>query len=101
MNIYISMPCVVTLMHAHPAHTHTHTHTQHGRFLRLDHVEDARFGSNYLVNLSWSAPCSATGLYPACVVSCTDAVQPICSPPACFRMEVCVCVVCVLCAVCV
>eukprot|EP00802_Teleaulax_amphioxeia_P002402 Tamp_02404.p1 GENE.Tamp_02404~~Tamp_02404.p1 ORF type:complete len:889 (-),score=154.40 Tamp_02404:1609-4275(-) len=61
---------------------------QHGRFLRLDHVEDARFGSNYLVNLSWSAPCSATGLYPACVVSCTDAVQPICSPPACFRMEV-------------
>jgi len=60
------------------------------RYLQLTHVSDPRFGSNFLINLSWSAPCSAVDLYPSCLVSCTtnDPATDICSPPACFRMEV-------------
>ena len=64
---------------------------QHGRYLSITHEPNPRPGSNYLVNLSWSAPCGSIGLYPACVVTCSDDVLPIdrvCSPPACFRMEV-------------
>jgi hypothetical protein len=59
-----------------------------GRYLQLPHRPEAN--GHVFVNLSWSPPCSAVGLYPACVVSCTgtDALTAICSPPACFRMEV-------------
>ena len=63
---------------------------QHGRFLSISNPVPHP-GSNYLVNLSWSAPCGSIGLYAACVVTCSDDVLPadrVCSPPACFRMEV-------------
>ena len=63
---------------------------RHERFLELQQSLDPRPGSNYLVNISWSAPCASVGLYPTCVRSC-EGLTPattICSPPACFRMQV-------------
>lgn len=59
------------------------------RYLQLPHALDPHPASTYIINLTWSPPCASVGLYPVCARACegTDA-ERICSPPACFRMEV-------------